>query len=214
MTVRVLIADDHAIVRRGTRDLLESHPDVTVVAEAADGESAVEMAEVHTPDVVVIDVEMPGIDGLEATRRIVAGRTGARVVVLSVHAEDAYVQEAIRAGARGYLLKHVKEEELVESVLRVGRGEAVLDGSLTAGLLATFVQEADGTPRPTPRQLEVLALAAEGASNKGIAESLGISERTVEVHLTNLFKQLGVGSRTEAVTAAVRRGLIDLGSAL
>jgi DNA-binding NarL/FixJ family response regulator len=214
MTVRVLIADDHAIVRRGTRDMLESHPDVTVVAEAADGESAVEMAEVHTPDVVVIDVEMPGIDGLEATRRIVAGRTGARVVVLSVHAEDVYVQEAIRAGARGYLLKHVKEEELVASVLRVGRGEAVLDGSLTAGLLAAFVQEADGTPRPTPRQLEVLALAAEGASNKEIAISLGISERTVEVHLTNLFKLLGVASRTEAVTAAVRRGLIDLGPAL
>lgn len=212
--IRVLIADDHALVRDGTRELLDREDDIDVVGEAADGETAVERAVALAPDVVLMDIGMPVLNGVEATRRIKRELPGTAVLVLTVHDEDAYVFAVLEAGAAGYLLKDVPAEEVVRAVRAVTAGESVLHPSVTEKVLQRF--RGGGTAAPSgaldlsDRELEVLRTAASGRSNKEVAAELGISPRTVQEHLRNVFRKLDAASRTEAVITALRLGVIDL----
>lgn len=210
--IRVVIADDHLLLRRGTREILHRDPRIEVVGEAADGEDALNLVERLHPDIVLMDVAMPGVNGLDATRRITDGSPATRVLLLTVHDEEEYVVEGIRSGASGYLLKDVDAEQLVEAVVTVAGGGAVLHPRLAPGVVRSL---RDPNPAPTEvltsRQAEVLALVAEGLSNREIGERLGTSGRTVEVHVSNILRRLDVSSRTEAVVQGIRRGLIDPG---
>lgn len=210
MGVRVVLADDHAVVRRGTRDILEADPNIEVVGEAVDGSEAVSLTETLQPDVAVLDFEMPGLNGIETARRIGEESPGTAILILSVHDEEPYVVEAIRAGVSGYLLKHARESEIRSAVLEIAAGRHVLDPSLTSRVMSLVAQTSVEQSPLTDRQLEVLRLAADGRSNRQIADALGLSDRTVEVHLGRVFRALGVASRTEAVTVALRDGLITL----
>lgn len=211
--IRVLIADDHALVREGTREILEREDDVEVVGEAADGEQAVELAGRLLPDVAVVDIGMPGVNGIEATRRIKAEHPEIGVLVLTVHDDDPYVYAMLEAGAAGYLLKDVHGSELVGAVRSVRAGEAVLHPAITRKVLGRF--RGSGTPGKayeplTDREIEVLRCAARGMSNREIAGELDLSARTVQVHLGRIFKKLRVASRTEAVIHGLRRGWFRL----
>lgn len=210
--IRILIADDHALVREGTRRILEREEDLEVVGEAADGEEAVALAERLAPDVAVIDIGMPRMNGIEATRRIKEEHPEIGVLVLSVHDDDPYVYAILEAGAAGYLLKDVRGAELVEAVRSVRAGEAVLHPAIARKVLGRFRTAGgaeDGVPL-TEREIEVLRLAARGLSNKQIGARLGLSARTVQVHLGRIFRKLRVASRTEAVIHGLRRGWIRL----
>lgn len=215
--ITVLLADDHTIVREGTRELLEREPDIEVVAEASDGDQAVELTERVRPKVVVMDVAMPGTNGLEATRLIKQRAPQTAVLVFSAYDDDAYVFAVLEAGAAGYLLKNARGAELIQAIRAVSSGESVLHPSVARKVLARMaakgraesVPEDDGQSL-SERELEVLGLAARGMSNKEIAGSLKISPRTVQVHLGNIFSKLQVGSRTEAVILGVKRGWIRL----
>lgn len=211
--IRILIADDHALVREGTRRILEAEPDVEVVGEAADGREAIALAEELGPDVVVIDIGMPVVNGVEATRAIKERRPEIGILVLTVHDDDPYVYAILEAGAAGYLLKDVHGAELVGAVRSVRAGEAVLHPAIARKVLRRF--SAAGAPHPggtplTERELEVLRLAARGLSNKQIGTELGLSARTVQVHLGHVFHKLRVASRTEAVIEGLRRGWFRL----
>ncbi len=212
--ISVLLADDHALVREGTRRLLEAEPDIRVVAEAGDGQAAVEQAELHRPDVAIVDVAMPGMSGIEATRRIKAHLPSVAVLALTAYDDDQYVLALLDAGAAGFMLKDARAQELVEAVRAVHRGEAVLQPRVAARALRRIV--AGGTvpsalpPPLSEREMEVLREAARGLPNKDIARRLNLSVRTVHTHLGNIFTKLGVGSRTEAVLLALRRGWIAL----
>ena len=213
-SIRVLIADDHTLVRDGTRAFLEREDDIEVVAEAADGMAAVDQTLEVRPDVVVMDIGMPTLNGVEATRRIKEALPQTAVLVLTVHDEDAYVFAALEAGAAGYLLKDVPATEVVTAVRSVMEGESVLHPSVTAKVLRRFrgggpVDGGTGSEL-SEREHEVLRIAATGQSNKDVAAALGISPRTVQEHLRNVFRKLGAASRTEAVVTALRLGLIDL----
>lgn len=212
--VRVLIADDHTLVRDGTREFLDREDDIEVVGEAADGETAVTRAMELRPDVVVMDVGMPRLNGVEATRRIKGELPGTAVLVLTVHDEDAYVFAALEAGAAGYLLKDVPIVEVVQAVRAVMEGESVLHPSVTAKVLQRFrgdaVEHPGGAFELSDREHEVLRAAATGRSNKEVATQLGISPRTVQEHLRNVFRKLGSASRTEAVVTALRLGILNL----
>lgn len=217
---RVVLADDHLLVRQGTRRILEESGRVTVVAEAADGHEAIAAVEAAEPDVAIIDIGMPGLNGIEATRRIKETYPAVGVLVLTVHDDDQYVFALLDAGAAGYLLKDVAGEQLVEAVEAVHGGEAVLHPAITQKVLARVVERGSGgTHQPsedrlTEREHEALRLAASGMPNKEIASTLGVSVRTVETHLSRVFAKLRVGSRTEAVLYGLRRGwfgLDDLG---
>jgi DNA-binding NarL/FixJ family response regulator len=213
-TIAVLLADDHALVREGTRRLLEAEPDIRVVAEAGDGSSAVQQAELHHPDVAIVDVAMPGMSGIEATRRIKAHLPSVAVLALTAYDDDQYVLALLDAGAAGFMLKDARAQELVEAVRAVHRGEAVLQPRVAARALRR-VASGGTSPATTPpplseREMEVLREAARGLPNKDIARRLNLSVRTVHTHLGNIFTKLGVGSRTEAVLLALRRGWIAL----
>ncbi len=210
--IRVLIADDHALVREGTREILAREEDIEVVGEAADGEEVVSLARELVPDVAVIDVGMPRVNGLEATRRIKAEHPGIGVLVLTVHDDDPYVYALLEAGAAGYLLKDIHGSQLVEAVRSVRAGEAVLHPAIARKILGRFrASQAPAGEQPlTDRELEVLRLAARGLSNKEIAAGLELSPRTVQVHLARIFRKLRVASRTEAVIHALRRGWFRL----
>lgn len=211
--IRILVADDHALVREGTRRILEREEDLEVVGEAADGEEAVALAGRLLPDVAVIDVGMPGMNGIEATRRIKEEHPEIGVLVLTVHDDDPYVYAILEAGAAGYLLKDVHGSELVDAVRSVRAGEAVLHPAIARKVLRRFRPAGgpgDAGARLTEREVEVLRLAARGLSNKQIGAALGLSARTVQVHLGRIFRKLGVASRTEAVIRGLRRGLIRL----
>jgi two-component system, NarL family, response regulator LiaR len=210
MSIRVLIADDHAVVRQGLKTFLELQDDIEVVEDVADGEAAVAAVERSAPDVVLMDLVMPGVDGVEAIRRIREGRPQARVLVLSSFLDDERLFPAVRAGAAGYLLKDVEPRELVKAIRTVHGGEALLHPAVAARLMDEFAAapepSADGL---TDREREVLALIARGLPNKLIARELSISEKTVKAHVSSILGKLGVSDRTQAALYAVRSGLVE-----
>ena len=215
MTIRVLLCDDQALVRGGFRMILEARPDLEVVGEAEDGMQAVELAVRTEPDVILMDVRMPNIDGVEATRRIVASGSRARVIVLTTYDLDEYVYDAIRAGASAFLLKDVQPTQLVEAIRVVAAGDALLAPSITRRLLDKFARSLhDREPTPallsslTEREVEVLRSLAGGLSNAELAEHLSVSEATVKTHVSNLLRKLGVRDRVQAVILAYEAGLI------
>ena len=214
MTVRVLIADDQELVRTGFRKILESEPDLEVVAEAADGGEAVEAVLLHRPDVVLMDVRMPRLDGIEATRKV-AGTT--RVLMLTTFDLDEYVFEAIRAGASGFLLKDTPADELVRAIHVVAAGEALLAPSVTRRLVEEFARRPRPSERPaaltelTPRELEVLRLVARGLSNAEIASELFVSDATVKTHVSRILQKLSLRDRVQAVVLAYESGLLQPG---
>jgi two-component system, NarL family, response regulator LiaR len=218
--IRVMLVDDHALVREGTRELLEREEDLEVVAEAGDGEEAVELAAKWLPDLIIMDIAIPKLNGIEATKRIKAARPSVSVLVLTGYDNDQYIFALLEAGAAGYLLKDIRKDELVQAIRAVHAGESVLHPVIARKVISHFsrhgaVEESDERPeRPsdalTARELEVLRIAACGMSNREIADTLSISTRTVQVHLSNVFGKLGVGSRTEAVLYGLRRGWFGL----
>ena len=200
--LRVVLAEDHALVREGTAELLERAGGLRVVGQAADGVEAVRLVESLRPDVLVIDLAMPGLDGLEATRRVRLSTPGTAVLALTAHEEEPYVRAMLEAGARGYLSKTARANELVTAVKAVAAGETVLSPRVAGRILQT------SPPALTPRELDMLRAAARGLGNKQIANELGVSPRTVQTHLTAAFAKLGVTSRTEAVLEAMKRGWV------
>lgn len=210
--ITLLLVDDHPVVRKGTRELLENEPDLHVIGEAESGEEAIRQARVLTPDVILMDVSMPGMNGIEATRAIKGFLPGVGVLVLTSYDDDAYVFALLEAGAAGYLLKNTSEDDLLGAVRAVAAGESALHPSVARKVLERFSTQQTPTPPEdalSPRELEVLRVAATGRTNKEIARDLDISPRTVQVHLANIFSKLGVGSRTEAVLYGIKRGWID-----
>jgi two-component system, NarL family, response regulator LiaR len=208
--IRVLIADDHSIVRRGIRALLSETGGFEVVAEASDGLEAVLRADETRPDVILMDLLMPGMDGIEATRRITSQQPGARILVLTSFAADNKIFPAIKAGAQGYLLKDSSPEDLVRAIRQVARGEPALHPTVAHKLLQEVARPADLKPAPealTPREMAVLRLIAQGLSNQEIADALHISEPTVRTHVSRILGKLHLASRTQAALYAVREGL-------
>ena len=206
--VSVLVADDHPIVRSGIVALLEDDPRVQVTGEAPDGEEAVRLAAALHPDVVLMDLQMPGLDGVGATERIVASGTGVRVLVLTTYESDALILDAITAGASGYLLKAAPREEILAGILSVAAGDTVLGPSIAAKLVGRVRQDSRPAVRLSAREQEVLGRVAEGRSNPEIARDLFIGEATVKTHLLHVFEKLDVGDRTRAVTRAMELGLL------
>jgi DNA-binding NarL/FixJ family response regulator len=210
--IRVLLCDDQALVRSGFRMILDARSDLDVVGEAEDGLQAVEQVRALAPDVVLMDVRMPNLDGIEATRRIVADVSTARVVILTTFDPDEYVYEAIRAGASGFLLKDVEPEQLVDAIRVVAAGNALLGPTVTQRLLERFAGTQGGAPPSleglTERELEILRLIAGGFSNAEIAERLVVSETTVKSHVSAVLRKLGVRDRVQAVIAAYDAGLV------
>jgi DNA-binding NarL/FixJ family response regulator len=213
MTIRVLLADDEALIRAGLRLVLRPEADVELVGEAADGAAAVEQAARLAPDVVVMDVRMPGVDGLEATRRILAEAPGARVLILTTFGEDRDVYAALRAGASGFLLKDSAPEDLVHAIRVVARGDALLGPATTRQMVEAFVRGPAPRVEPAPvplaaREREVIALVAVGRTNAEIAAELGLSESTVKTHLARAQRKLGVRDRVGVVIWAYETGLV------
>ena len=212
--IRVILADDHALVREGTRRLLEAESDVEVVAEAASGEEAVEAVQRLHPDIAIIDIAMPGIGGIQATREIKTSCPETAVLILSAYDDEPYLIALLEAGAAGFLLKNVHGQELLNAIHAVSRGESVLPPLLAEKMMRRLSTQADPTPRTSDllseRELDVLRLAARGLANKEIARRMGLSIRTVHSHLANIFTKMHVGSRTEAVLLALREGIISL----
>lgn len=205
--IRVLVADDHPIVRAGVVALLDGVDGIEVVGAVADGAEAVEAARRLVPDVVLMDLRMPGTDGVAATAAITAALPRTRVVVLTTYETDDAILDAITAGARGYLLKAAPEQEIVAGVRSVAAGATVLAPGIAAAL-ARGVQRERTAPRLSPRELEVLALVADGESNPAIAQRLHVAEATVKTHLLHVFEKLDVSDRTRAVTRAMELGLL------
>jgi two-component system, NarL family, response regulator LiaR len=209
--IRVLIADDHAVVRQGLRTFLELQDDIEVVADVADGRQAVAAAAEHEPDVVLMDLVLPEVDGVEAIRRIVTERPSARVIALTSFLDDDKLFPAVRAGAAGYLLKDVEPAELVKAIRTVDAGEALLHPAVAARLMEE-VAAGGGTNSPdslTPREREVVGLIARGLSNKRIALELGIAEKTVKTHVSSILGKLGLTDRTQVALHAVREHWVD-----
>jgi DNA-binding NarL/FixJ family response regulator len=213
--ITVVLADDHHIVRQGLRALLEAESEFDVIGEEADGLKVVELVERLRPNVLMLDVQMPGLNGLEITRQIVQRGLRTRVVILSMHASETYVREAIRYGAAGYVLKDAKPSELVEAVREVSAGRRYLSRVLSERAIDAYAEKAQTVPTDaydtlTTREREVLQLAAESSSTSEIAARLGISPRTVETHRENLMRKLGLQSQTDLIRYALRRGILPL----
>jgi DNA-binding NarL/FixJ family response regulator len=216
--IRVMLVEDHILVREGTRELLDQEKDLHVVAEAGDGEEAVRLAAEHKPDVVIMDIAMPKLNGLEATKRIKAMNPGTAILVLTAYDDDQYIFAFLEVGAAGYLLKDVSTEDLIRAIREVHAGESVLHPAVARKVIDHFSHPSNAKSKQrngaleelTSREMEALTLAAKGMTNREIADRLTISVRTVQVHLSNIFSKLGVGSRTEAVLYALRQGWITL----
>ena len=215
MKISILLADDHNVIRKGLRLLLDSQPDFTVVGEAANGLQAVEQAAATKPDVVVLDISMPHLSGTEAAQRIHEMLPGTAIVILSMHSDEGYVLRALRAGAKGYLLKDSAESDLIEAVKAVSQGRAFFSSEISQMLVEDYVHEMrargvdDSYELLTAREREILHLLAEGNSNKDIAALLNISLFTVETHRRNLQEKLNVRSVAELILYAVRKGVIS-----
>lgn len=208
--IRILLADDHSMVRQGFRRILEAQEDIEIVGEAADGREAVALAEQLKPDVVVMDVAMPGLNGIEATRRIVESLPRTRVLALSMHRDGVYVREILRAGARGYLLKDAFDADLIAAVRAVARGEGYIAPAVADNVLADYRQHVtDPIDLLTAREREILQLIAEGKTNKEIASLLNLSVYTVDAHRGRIMEKLNLHSTGELVRFAIRKGLID-----
>ncbi|GAA0974507.1 response regulator transcription factor [Acrocarpospora macrocephala] len=211
--IRIVVADDQALVRAGVRMMLEAAGDMTVCAEAADGAQAVQEAERHRPDVVLMDLRMPRVDGLEATRRILAARPGTRIVVLTTFAEDENVYAALRAGALGFLVKDDPPDRMVEAVRRAAQGEPLLAASVLRRVVARALAAEDGhlrvPPSLTERELQVLTLVGIGLSNAEIGERLHLGVTTVKTHVAAVMDKLDLRNRTQAAVVAHRLGLVD-----
>jgi DNA-binding NarL/FixJ family response regulator len=213
--IRILLADDHVVMRRGLRLLLESQPGFQVVAEASDGREAVEQAETAKPDVVVLDIAMPNLGGIEAAERIAAALPQAHIVILSMHSDEGYVLRALKAGVKGYLLKDSAEGDLVEAIKAVHQGKAFFSPDISRMLVEDYMREIknrrveDSYELLTSREREILQLLAEGKSNKDIASALNLSLYTVETHRRNLQDKLNLHSFPELVLYAVRKGIIS-----
>jgi DNA-binding NarL/FixJ family response regulator len=211
-SISVLLCDDQALVRSGFRMILDARQDIEVVGEAEDGLQAVEQTRTLGPDVVLMDVRMPNLDGIGATRQIVASGSAARVLILTTFDPDEYVYEAIRAGASGFLLKDVEPEELVDAIRVVAAGNALLGATVTTRLLQRFGQAPTTKPPAldglTERELEILRLLAEGLTNAEIADRLVVSETTVKSHVSSVLRKLGVRDRVQAVIAAYDAGVV------
>ncbi len=214
-TVRILVADDHSVVRAGLRALLERQAGFRVVAEASTGEEAVKQAEEHQPDVAVLDIRMPGLSGIEACRRIVKAVPHCRVIMLTSYAEDELLMAAIQAGAAGYVLKRIGDNELVQAVERVSRGEGMLDPAMTASVFAemrkaTEAQHAAAFSELTPQELAVLALVAQGLTNRQIALKLYLGEGTVRNYVSSVLSKIGASNRAEAAAYAVKHNIHEI----
>ncbi|HPC85516.1 MAG TPA: response regulator transcription factor [Smithellaceae bacterium] len=213
MALRVLLADDHALFRAGMKALLARLPDIDVVAEAGDGRETLAQVEAHQPDVVLIDIAMKGMNGLEATSRIVKAHPRIKVLILSMHATEAYVLEALRSGASGYLIKDAGTEELALALTAVRRGETYLSPPVSRHVIAEYVRRTGGETNLadtlSPRQREILQLIAEGNSTKDIAGLLGLSVKTVDTHRTQLMERLDIHDVAGLVRFAVRAGIVS-----
>jgi DNA-binding NarL/FixJ family response regulator len=213
--IKVIIADDHALFREGTRGLIDQEKDMEVVGEASDGEEAVKLVGELQPHVVLMDIAMPKVNGIEATGRIKSGQPATAVLILTAYDNDQYIVALLEAGAAGYLLKNVGGKELINAIRAVHAGEAVLHPAIAQKVFSRFGNEpaAGDAARPeevSEREMEILRLAAKGLSNQDIADKLFVSRRTVQAHLANIFRKMDVGSRTEAVLKAMRRGWLGL----
>ncbi len=209
--IRVLLADDHAAVRQGVRQFLEADAAIAVVAEASDGAEAMRLVREHQPEVAVLDIQMPGLTGIEVTRAIRAERLPVGILILTAFDDDPYVRAVLQAGANGYVLKTADAAELADAVRAVHEGKSVLDPAVARKLLAQFARPEAGELAPealTEREMDVLRLAAKGYTNKAIGAQLSISDRTVQGHLAKIYDKLHATSRTEAVMRAVTLGLI------
>ncbi len=217
--IRVLIADDEAIVRDGLRALVELEPDLEVVAEAADGAEAVEFAGRHSPDVALVDIRMPNVDGLEATRRLARLPSPPRVLVLTTFGHNEYVYEAMKSGASGFLLKDVRRGQLTDAIRKVVDGDVLVAPAITRRLIEEFCRRpsSDDARRKeladlTPREVEVLTLVGRGLSNREIAEALVVAETTVKTHVAHVLSKLDLRDRAQAVVVAYETGLVRPGT--
>ena len=213
--IRIVLADDHVILRQGTRQLLEHEPDIEVVGEASNGAEAVELVSKLKPDIVIIDVAMPGMNGIEATKKIKEILPGTKILVLTGYDYDEYIFSLLEIGAAGYLLKDVSGDDLVGAVRAVYQGEPVLHPAVMRKLMNRFkTPTTRQTETPidvlSEREMEVLKLAVSGKSNKDIADGLNISLRTVQAHMRSIFNKLGVGSRSEAIVSGLKKGWFNL----
>ena len=209
-TISIVVVEDHALVREGTRQILAGESDFDVIGEASRGDEAVQVVLATRPDVVLMDMRMPGINGIEAIRQILLEAPETKVVIVSAHEDEDYVREALATGAVGYILKTAPARELVEGVRAVAHGSLVLSPSLSRRLTQSRSDPTRATDRLSARELAVLRQIAQGRANKEIAQELGISQRTVEGHLHNIFEKLRVSSRTEAVIYAANHGIVSI----
>jgi DNA-binding NarL/FixJ family response regulator len=213
--ITVLLADDHSLFREGIRSLLEDQEDIEIVGEAEDGLEAIELAEELNPSVILMDINMPVFDGVEATRSILKNNDAVGIIILTMYPQDEYVFEALKAGAKAYLLKDTRSKRLLEVIRSVHAGHAVIDAEMTTRLLNEFRRMADkeeNVPKLQPltdQERRILTLVAYGASNKDIAVDLNLSERTIKNYLSVIFQKLQVNNRTEAAIRAVRDGLVQ-----
>ena len=211
--IKLMIVDDHTVVRDGLTSMLERQDDFQVIGQASNGLEAVERVSALQPDVILMDLRMPELDGVEAMRRISSERPGTRFIVLTTYDSDEYIFDAIEAGAKGYLLKDTSRDDLFEAVRAVHRGESGIEPGVAARVLDRFAQlsrEEAQAPLLSEREVEVLQLMAKGSANKEIAASLSITDSTVKTHVANIFQKLDVSGRTEAVTQALQMGIISL----
>ena len=214
-TIRILLADDHAMVREGTRRILERESDLKVVGEAGNGQETIRLVEQEHPDIAIVDISMPVMNGIEATKGIKKVAPQTAVLVLTAYDDDQYVFAILEAGAAGYLLKNARSSELIQAVHQVYEGESVLHPSIASKVLRHMTQEPRQAEEKqhetlTERELDVLRLAGQGMSNRQIAEHLVLSPRTIQSHMANIFGKLQVGSRTEAVMVGLRKGWLSL----